>query len=104
MAKPMPPDCATMPIRRRVATSGTWPGLTSTVGLNVAATFCTSLRKPSALGPETRMPLHRGAVAALLGKSRRDDHRVLDAGGDALLERAEHGARRNDDDGEIDRP
>ena len=36
--------------------------------------------------------LHRGAVAALLGKSRRDDHRVLDAGGGALLERAEHRA------------
>ncbi len=47
--------------------------------------------------------LHRGAVAALLGKSRRDDHRVPDAGGGALLERAEHRARRNDDDGEIDR-
>ena len=47
--------------------------------------------------------LHRGAVAALLGKSRRDDHRVLDAGGGALLERAKNGPRRNDDDGEVDR-
>ena len=47
--------------------------------------------------------LHRGAVAALLGKSRRDDHRIPDAGGGAFLERAEHRARRNDDDGEIDR-
>ena len=47
--------------------------------------------------------LHGGAVAALLGESRRDDHRVLDAHGGALLERAEHRARRDDDDGEVDR-
>jgi len=32
-----------------------------------------------------------------------NDHGVLHAGGSALLERAEHGARRDDDDGEIDR-
>ena len=47
--------------------------------------------------------LHRRAVAALLGESRRDDHRVLDAGGGALLERAEHRAGRDDDDGKVDR-
>ena len=47
--------------------------------------------------------LHRGAVAALLGKSRRDDHRVFDAGAGALLERAEHRACGNDYNGEIDR-
>ena len=57
MAKPIPPDCATIAIRRLVATSGTWPGLTSTVGLKVAATFCTSLKNPSALGPEIRIPV-----------------------------------------------
>jgi hypothetical protein len=39
----MPPLCATMPIRRRVATSGATPGLTSTVGLKVAATRWTWL-------------------------------------------------------------
>src|ERR1700738_1744600 len=47
--------------------------------------------------------LHGGAVAALLRKSRRDDDRVLDADRGALLKRAENRARRNDDDGEIDR-
>ncbi len=47
--------------------------------------------------------LHGGAVAALLGKARRDDDGVLDAGGGALLERTEHRLGRNDDDGEIDR-
>ena len=64
MAKPMPPDCATTAIRFLVASSGTWPGLMSTVGLKVAATFCTSLMKPSALGPEMRMPV-RFAIATI---------------------------------------
>jgi len=43
------------------------------------------------------------ANAALLGETRRYDHRVLDADGGALLKRAEHRARRNDDDGKVDR-
>ena len=47
--------------------------------------------------------LHGGAVAALLGESRRDDHRIPDADGGAFPERAENRARRNDDDGKIDR-
>jgi len=47
--------------------------------------------------------LHRGSIAALFGKARRYDHRVLDARGGALLERGKHRAGRNDDDGEIDR-
>ena len=64
MANPMPPDCATTAIRFLVATSGTWPGLTSTVGLKVAATFCTSLKKPSAFGPEIRIPV-RLAIATI---------------------------------------
>src|SRR5205807_3970071 len=41
--------------------------------------------------------------APLFGKARRYDHRVPHAGGGALLERVEHRAGRNDDDGEIDR-
>src|ERR1700754_4211557 len=98
----MPPLCATMPIRFVVATSGTTSGLTSTAGLNVAATRCTWLKNPSAFGPEIRMPV-RLASAALLGKTRGDDDGVLDARGGALLERGQHGAGGNDDDGEIDR-
>jgi hypothetical protein len=42
-------------------------------------------------------------LAALFRKPRGDDHCVPDAGGSALLKRAEHRARGNDDDGEIDR-
>ncbi len=47
--------------------------------------------------------LHRGAVAALLRESRGDDHRVLDANGCTLFERAEDGAGGNDDDRKVDR-
>jgi len=59
----MPPLCATMPTRRSVAWSGSAPGLTSTAGLKVAATWAISLWKPSALGPQTRKPVRRARAA-----------------------------------------
>jgi hypothetical protein len=43
------------------------------------------------------------ASATLLGKARRDDDGVSDADVSALLQRAKHRARGNDDDREIDR-
>ena len=55
-----------------------------------------------ALGDLDDPVLHRGAIAALLGKARGDDHAILDADRGAFLQRADHGACRNDDDREID--
>ena len=58
---------------------------------------------PVLLASATMASCIADAVAALLGKSRRDDHRVPDTGGGALFERTDHRVRRDDDDGEIDR-
>ena len=62
-ANPMPPLCATTPIARPSSRGGGGPTGGATVGLKVMATLSSALKKPSAFGPHTRMPVRRAISA-----------------------------------------
>ncbi len=99
-----PPPGRDQPRRVRLDVDGRTEGGGDALGFAVKSfRVRTGNPHPGLSGQRGDGILHGGAVAALFGKSRGDDDRVLDAGGGALLERGENRARRNDDDGEIDR-